>query len=57
MGYGGHSLAQPSRYGRKYLHGFVEAPKTNVYVSAGIGTSVVPLRVNCRPEITVIELE
>jgi len=46
----------PSRYGRKYAHGLVEAPATKVYVSAGTGLSVLPVRVGCRPEITRITL-
>ena len=46
----------PSRYGRKYAHGLVEAPATRVYVSAGTGMSVLPVRVGCRPEITRITL-
>ena len=46
----------PSRYGRKYAHGLVEAPATQVYVSAGTGLSVLPVRVGCRPEITRITL-
>ncbi|HET6572483.1 MAG TPA: metallophosphoesterase [Fimbriiglobus sp.] len=46
----------PSRYGQKYAHGLVEAPVTQVYVSAGIGMSGLPIRANCRPEITLITL-
>ena len=46
----------PSAYGRKYAHGLAEAPMTRVYTSAGTGMSVMPLRVNCRPEIALITL-
>jgi len=46
----------PSRYGQKYAHGLVEAPETRVYVSAGTGMTVLPVRVGCRPEITRITL-
>ena len=46
----------PSRYGQKYAHGLVEAPETQVYVSAGTGMTVLPVRVGCRPEITRITL-
>ena len=46
----------PSRYGAKYAQGLVEAPATQVYVSAGTGMSVVPVRINCRPEIALITL-
>ena len=53
-GYGAPALS--SRYGRKYAHGLVEAPATQVYVSAGTGMSVLPVRVGCRPEITRVTL-
>jgi predicted MPP superfamily phosphohydrolase len=46
----------PSRYGQKYLHGLVEGPETRVYVSRGLGTSGVPIRIGSRPEINLITL-
>lgn len=46
----------PSRYGQKYLRGFVEAPATKVYVSRGLGTVTGPMRYNSRPELTLITL-
>jgi uncharacterized protein len=53
-GYGAPMV--PSRYGRKYAHGLADGPTTQVYTSAGTGMSVLPVRANCRPEITVITL-
>jgi predicted MPP superfamily phosphohydrolase len=47
----------PSRYGQKYLRGLVQAPETLIYVSRGLGTSGVPVRVACRPEINLITLK
>ena len=47
----------PSRYGHKYLKGFVEAPATKVYVSRGLGMSGGPIRVGSRPELTLITLQ
>jgi len=47
----------PSRYGQKYLHGLVQAPQTRVYVSRGLGTTGVPIRIACRPEINLITLK
>ena len=47
----------PSRYGRKYLRGLVQAPATKVYVSRGLGCTGVPVRYGSRPELTVITLQ
>jgi predicted MPP superfamily phosphohydrolase len=46
----------PSRYGQKYLKGLVQAPEARVYVSRGLGTSGVPVRIGSRPEINLITL-
>lgn len=46
----------PSRYGRKYLHGLVKTPSTQVYVSRGLATVGPPLRIGARPEITLLTL-
>lgn len=53
-GYGAPVL--PSRYGLKYARGLVEAPATQVYVSAGTGMTGIGVRVNCRPEISLLTL-
>jgi hypothetical protein len=53
-GYG--SPVIPSRYGQKYAHGLIEAPATQVYVSAGTGMSGVGMRFNCRPEVSLLTL-
>jgi uncharacterized protein len=47
----------PSAYGQKYRHGVVQAPETTVYVSRGLGTSIAPVRVASRPELTLITLQ
>jgi predicted MPP superfamily phosphohydrolase len=46
----------PSNYGQKYLRGLVKAPETLVYVSRGLGTCGVPVRLASRPEINLITL-
>lgn len=46
----------PSKYGDKYSHGLVEAPACPVYVSRGLGTTGLPVRYNCPPELTLITL-
>ena len=53
-GLGYHRL--PSKYGTKYLHGLVRTPYTQVYVSRGLGTTGVPFRFRCRPEINLLTL-
>jgi predicted MPP superfamily phosphohydrolase len=53
-GLGYHRL--PSRYGTKYLQGLVRAPCTQVYVSRGLGTTGLPFRFRCRPEISLLTL-
>jgi predicted MPP superfamily phosphohydrolase len=46
----------PSRYGQKYRSGFVAGPACPVFVSRGIGTTVLPLRFCVPPEIVAFEL-
>lgn len=40
----------------KYIDGLYTIGKSNMYVSRGIGTVAMPIRLNCPPEITVIKL-
>lgn len=49
------ALLVPSNYGQKYRYGFIREPRKNMIVSKGLGTSLLPLRLNCRPEIVVIQ--
>src|SRR5262249_33262494 len=53
-GFGYHLL--PSKYGTKYLHGPARPPYPQVYVSRGLGTTGLPLRFRCRPEINLLTL-
>jgi predicted MPP superfamily phosphohydrolase len=46
----------PSRYGQKYLEGLVQAPKTQVFVSRGVGTISPPVRFRCRPQVHFLTL-
>jgi predicted MPP superfamily phosphohydrolase len=46
----------PSRFGQKYASGLVEGPACRVYVSRGLGHTVLPMRVGVRPELAVIQL-
>jgi len=47
----------PSKYGRQYAKGLFRVNSTYLYVNRGIGTSMLPIRFNCPPEITLIELK
>lgn len=47
------AITVPSKYGTKYAYGLFENER--MYVSRGLGTSILPLRFNCFPEIVVIE--
>ncbi|UJF35916.1 metallophosphoesterase [Paenibacillus hexagrammi] len=44
---------------KKYVMGLYEVPNSNlhVYTTRGIGTTFLPIRFLCRPEITVITLQ
>ncbi len=44
-----------SRFGDRFLAGFVEGPARG-YVSRGLGVSAIPIRVNCRAELTIFDL-
>ncbi|MCD8024013.1 MAG: metallophosphoesterase, partial [Candidatus Gastranaerophilales bacterium] len=46
------ALFVPSKYGKRYEAGFID---NILYVSKGLGTSIIPIRFNCLPEITVID--
>ncbi len=40
----------------KYIDGLYKIGKSNMYVSRGIGSVALPIRINCPPEITVLKL-
>jgi predicted MPP superfamily phosphohydrolase len=47
----------PSRYGTKYLAGLCQGPCVKVFVSRGLGTTTLPFRFRCRPEINLLTLK
>ncbi len=49
-------LATASRYGERYACGMVREPGRTTIVSAGIGTSVLPLRFGAPPDFWIITL-
>jgi uncharacterized protein len=48
--------AIPSRYGERYARGHVVEEGRHLYVSSGLGTSGLPLRLLARPEVVILEL-
>jgi predicted MPP superfamily phosphohydrolase len=46
----------PSRYGQRYAIGLVSERGRRLYVSPGIGTSIIPVRFRVPPEITILRL-
>lgn len=45
----------PSDFGDKYAYGLIEEDGKKMIVTSGIGTSILPIRFNCPPEIVVID--
>lgn len=50
------SLRGRSKLGERFIDGWNRLDSTQIYVSRGIGKSVVPLRLNCPPEIACLKL-
>lgn len=48
------ALIVPSSYGQKYAEGLIVEKGKTMFVTKGIGTSILPVRFNCIPEIVVI---
>ncbi len=47
----------PSDYGEKYAIGYVEEGTRRLFVTSGIGTSILPLRFRVPPEIAVLTIK
>ena len=48
-------LFVPSKYGAKFASGLITPEKNQMIISKGLGTSVLPLRLNCKPEIIIVD--
>ena len=48
------ALITPSIYGNKYANGYLIDKGKKIYTTKGLGTSILPVRFNCPPEIAVI---
>lgn len=49
------AMILPSKYGKRYEKGLIIENNKKLFVTSGLGTSILPLRFNCRPEIVVID--
>ena len=45
----------PSKYGTELASGLIQKTNNKLIVSKGLGTTVIPIRFNCRPEITLVQ--
>ncbi|RKH81997.1 metallophosphoesterase, partial [Corallococcus praedator] len=52
----GRTPVVPSRFGSRYVYGHVVEDGRHLIVSAGLGTSMVPIRLGTRPEIVELVL-
>jgi len=52
----GRTPVVPSRYGSRYVHGHIVENRRHLIVSAGLGASILPLRLGTRPEIVRLTL-
>lgn len=51
------ALVVPSRFGRRFDRGDFDVDGTRLIVSAGVGADAPPLRLWCRPELVVIDVQ
>ena len=49
------AIVVPSKFGKKFANGYYEYKGKKIYTTYGLGTSILPMRFNCLPEIAVIE--
>ena len=47
----------PSQFGQRYAFGHVVEGGRHLYVSGGVGTSIIPVRFRVPPEIVILQLE
>lgn len=48
---GGRSIYASSRYGDRYRMGWIKEEGSDIFISCGVGTSVLPMRIGTLPEI------
>ena len=48
-------LFVPSKYGSRFASGLVKPTNNTMIISKGLGTSILPIRFNCKPEVVIID--
>ena len=48
------ALVVPSEYGNKFSYGLIQETQNKMFITKGLGTSILPIRFNSIPEIVVI---
>ena len=51
------ALITPSKYGNRLTLGLIKENNKKMIVTSGVGTSILPIRFNCKPEIVVINFQ
>lgn len=44
-------------HNKKYSSGYIKSSKTNIFISRGVGWAILPVRLNCPPEVAVLHLQ
>ena len=52
----GYSPMVPSRFGNRFAYGHIVEDDRHLVVSAGLGCSILPVRVGCPPEIVMVDV-
>ena len=51
------AMTSGSYHGLKYIYGDVQGPQWPVFITRGVGTSIIPIRVGAAPEIVLFTLQ
>jgi predicted MPP superfamily phosphohydrolase len=46
----------PSMFKQRYAYGLIEEKGRKLYVTSGVGTSIIPVRIGVRPEVVILTL-
>lgn len=57
IGLGGNRVWSPAKFFYKEWSGLYRENDDYLYINDGIGYAILPLRIGCKPELTIIELE